>query len=116
MSLEQISAEDFARQLNSTFVVHTEQGSRRLVLAEIQSPAVSPNAEDAQNEKFTLRFRGVPALPLGQDTYWFEHQRIGLFAMFIVPIGCMDERYCCYEAVFNRPPTRRGHNWQSRFR
>ena len=118
--MEQIGLEDFARQLNSPFLVHTERSSVKLVLIEVQAapvfPSDSPHAEDAQNEKFTLRFRGAPGSPPAQDTYWFEHQRIGNFAMFIVPIGCLDERHCYYEAIFNRPPSCRGRNLQTQFR
>lgn len=106
--MEQISPEDFARQLNSTFVVHAERsGSVKLLLVEVKPAVVSPNAsphsEDARNEKFALLFRGAPASPLSQDTYAFEHPRIGSFAMFIVPIGCLDQSHCYYEAIFNRP-------------
>ena len=72
------------------------------------------NAEDAHNEKFTLLFRGPLVMPLDQDTHLFEQQRIGSFAMFIVPIGCQDQRHCYYEAVFNRPvPGSKARNFRT---
>ena len=67
------------------------------------SKSAAANAEDALHEKFALLFRGPLASPLAQNTYSFEHQRIGSFAMFIVPIGCVDQSRCYYEAIFNRP-------------
>ncbi len=63
-------------------------------------------AEDGQNEKFSLLFRGMNGQALDQDTYLFEHAGIGQFAMFIVPIGAMDTNHDYYEAVFNRPRER----------
>ena len=106
--LESIGPADFARQLNSAFVVRPAQGVPiELALVEFRplpnSKRTSPNAEDAQNEKFALLFRGTPASPLAQNSYPFEHQRLGRFVMFIVPIGCMDQSHCYYEAIFNRP-------------
>ena len=99
---------DFTRQLNTTFLVHPDQGTPvKLHLVEV-SPVVPSDgalayAEDAQNEKFSLLFRGPPDAPLEQNTYVFEHQWTGSFEMFIVPIGCLDQSYCYYEAIFNRP-------------
>lgn len=108
VSLDQIGVSDFARQLNTAFTVRPSRGDAvELVLVEVRSLVslknASPNAEDAGNEKFALLFRGAPAAPLKQNTYSFEHQRLGTFRMFIVPIGCMDKSQCYYEATFNRP-------------
>lgn len=121
VSLDQIAAEEFARQLNTLFGVRTERGLVKLILFDVRQPSISqntsPSSEDARYEKFTLLFCGAAESPLAQDTYWFEHLRIGIFAMFIVPIGWMDERYCYYEAVFNRPPPQlRGRQFKSAFR
>lgn len=105
--LEQIGPGDYARQLNTTFLVRAEQAAPvEILLIEIRplgSLTAAPNAEDADNEKFALLFRGPSGSPLSQDTYAFEHPRIGSFVMFIVPVGCLDQSHCYYEAVFNRP-------------
>ena len=107
MPLEQIGPGDFARQLNTAFLVRPEGAAPvEIVLIEIRplgSSTAAPHAEDADNEKFALLFRGPQGWPLSQDTYAFEHPRIGSFAMFIVPIGCLDQNHCYYEAIFNRP-------------
>ncbi len=107
VALEQIGPADFARQLHTAFVVRPERAApTELVLVEIRPLAARsapPNAEDARNEKFALLFRGSLAFPLASDTYSFEHQRVGRFEIFIVPIGCLDQSQCYYEAIFNRP-------------
>jgi len=107
VALEQIGPADFARQLNTPFVVRPERATpTQLVLVEIRPlalPNAAPNAEDARNEKFALLFRGSLASPLTQNTYSFEHYRVGRFEMFIVPIGYLDQSQCYYEAIFNRP-------------
>jgi hypothetical protein len=52
-------------------------------------------------ESFSLLFRG-PAQPLfPQGTYSFEHDQLGSFSMFIVPIG-RESDAVVYQAVFNR--------------
>ncbi len=67
-------------------------------------PATAANAEDARNERFCLLFRGPAHQPLAQNTYVFEHPRLGDLALFIVPIGSREGApYCYYEAVFNYP-------------
>lgn len=105
--LEQIGPGDFARQLNTAFLARPERAAPvEIVLIEIRplvSSTAAPNAEDADNEKFALLFRGSLASPLNQDTYSFEHPRVGSFAMFVVPVGCLDQSHCYYEAIFNRP-------------
>lgn len=112
LSLDDIPCEAFAAALNSWFLLRAMDGiAQKLQLVEIE-PAFLDNqqyllAEDASHEKFSLLFRGSAAYPLGQNTYQFEHLRIGRFEMFIVPIGWIDTRHCHYEAVFNRPPLAR---------
>lgn len=106
---------DFTRQLNTTFLVLPDQGTPvKLHLVEVRPVVPSDGAlsyaDDAQNEKFSLLFRGPPDAPLEQNTHTFEHQRIGSFEMFIVPIGCLGQRYCYYEAIFNRPSSGDRHH------
>jgi hypothetical protein len=94
----------FARQVNTPFLVQTGSQLVRLVLAGVAPfSAASPDAEDAGNEKFSLRFRGPVQQPLEQDMYQFDHRRLGRLEIFIVPIGSLDTTYCHYEAIFDRP-------------
>ena len=53
------------------------------------------------DQSFSLLFRGPVDRPLPQDTYQFEHSRIGRFELLIVPMRPdQDARY--YETIFNR--------------
>jgi hypothetical protein len=53
-----------------------------------------------REHSFSLLFRGPVDRPLGQETYRFEHDQIGAFELFIVPMRAEhDGRY--YEAIFN---------------
>jgi hypothetical protein len=58
-------------------------------------------AQRVQLECFAITFCGSSSQPLAQGIYQFEHDRIGPFDLFIVPIG-MDQGSYLYEAVFNR--------------
>ncbi len=94
----------FAAQLNTAFNVPSATGALILVLVEARlAPPTAPNAEDARNERFSLRFRGPVHTPLGQDTYLFEHPRLGRQPIFIVPVPTPDGTQCYYEAIFNHP-------------
>ena len=108
--LEQIAFATFAGHLNATFDVQSgTESAVGLQLVDASPtpapPAELPSALDAANEKFSLLFSGPLTQPLEQDTYWFECQTIGRFAMFIVPIGSTETTQLYYEAVFNRPPS-----------
>ena len=96
--------EQFARLVKTSFTVRTGSGRIKLLLVEVSAfSAAVPNAEDARNEKFALWFHGPVQQPLEQDTYLFEHPRLGRQAIFIVPIGSLDPAHCIYEAIFDRP-------------
>ena len=94
----------FAQQVNTSFLVRTGFTTVKLLLvAATPFAAASPDTEDAGNEKFSLRFRGPAQQPLEQNTYRFDHPRLGRLSIFIVPTGWVDTRYCYYEAIFDRP-------------
>lgn len=99
----------FTRAWGSPFRVLLAEGlSLEILLARVEpklpANALQAAAPDADNEKFSLLFQGPPEPPLPQDTYTFQHPRIGTFAMFIVPVGSADGTHRYYEAVFNRAP------------
>lgn len=94
----------FARQVNTSFLVRAGFDTVRLLLVRANPfSAASPDAEDAGNEKFSLLFRGPAQKPLEQNTYRFDHPRLGRLSIFIVPIGSLDTTHCQYEAIFDRP-------------
>ncbi len=102
---EQLGFEQFASQLNTAFSLPaTPRASRLLLVGANRLPLAAANSEDARNERFRLVFRGAAQQPLGQDTYAFEHSRLGRLTLFIVPAGCVaGAPHCYYEAVFNYP-------------
>ena len=106
--LTELHFETFAGEVGAMF--HVQSSGRRvlalrLIRAEWKepSPRSKPNAPDAAFEKFSLVFAGSRAHWLAQETYTFEHPRLGRFEMFIVPVGSLDPAVHKYEAVFNRP-------------
>ena len=107
IALDQISFRDFANMVNTAFQVSLDSRTveRQLVGAKPAAASIyaGTQGEDASNEKFSLLFSGPAGEPLSQDTHNFEHQRIGRFQMFIVPVGPREPGHRYYEAVFNRP-------------
>ena len=60
-----------------------------------------PGSSAGVSEAFSLIFLGPNAQRLSQGMYPFEHDQLGAFSLFIVPVGA-DDAGTHYEAVFNR--------------
>jgi len=56
--------------------------------------------EQSGMERFSLFFTGPVDRYLPQQVYFIEHERMGAFELFLVPVG-RDESGFRYEAVFN---------------
>lgn len=96
--------DQFLREVNTPFVLHTGEGSIEVILAQANILPASPaGAMDAGNEKFSLLFRIPARAGLEQGIYSVEHQRLGRLSVFIVPVGGSINAHRHYEAVFNRP-------------
>jgi hypothetical protein len=111
---EALNFENFAAQLNTTFQIHAEEGHSILVKlgqANLRpDPPLKPGQcppGDAGNEKFSLFFRGRRSELLEQNTYRFQHEALGRFELFIVPVFTRNAAKIDYEAVINRPRDRR---------
>ena len=109
-SLEDLSCETFAGQLNTPFWIQAPPARAiQVTLVEVRRRPAKPlppgrrPPADAGNEKFSLFFSGLRSELLPQDTYTFEHETLGRFNLFIVPIVTRDPRKIDYEMVFNRP-------------
>ena len=102
---DQLVFEQFARHLNTSFSLRAGPRTARLLLVEANRLAApAANTEDARNERFCLLFRGPAHQALAQNTYVFEHPRLGRLDIFIVPTVCAAHpAYCYYEAIFNYP-------------
>jgi hypothetical protein len=86
----------FAAQLNTSFRVNPDSDlTVELRLMEANDKSVS------KQEMFSLIFQGPEMTFLPQSIYPIEHDLIGVFDLFIVPIGRNEGGYR-YEAVFNR--------------
>ena len=102
-ALEQISFAEFQSAVGSRFsILRRSNDSVRLELVEAKL-APAHFATRQSSESFSLLFRKHGAAVLSQDTYSFDHPRLGRFDLFIVPVNRRDAGARCYEAVFNRP-------------
>jgi hypothetical protein len=89
--------EDFAKHLNSTFRIRIDESQTvESELTEVSERLLSP-----KQERFSLVFRTSNDFFLGQGQRPFEHDVMGEFELFLVPIG-RDDNGTDYEAVFNR--------------
>ncbi len=96
--LESFTHQTFSGHVGHAFVLHLEDGSSvetRLAQVRPFGKEITPGGREA----FSLVFHGPrePALP--QLTYRVEHEGIGTFDLFLVPVG-PDDALMEYEAVF----------------
>ncbi len=93
----------FAGCLGSTFRVRPAAGQAvEVKLIEATLLPVHPGRDGARprREPFSLIFRGPVQWFLPQRTYPVEHDTLGRFDLFIVPVG-PDPEGMRYQAVFN---------------
>jgi hypothetical protein len=103
LEIEKSVAGTFGEHVNSTFRVQRERATIALELVEVADRSTR------RQVTFSLMFRGPQRPLLTQQIYPFEHDRLGRFDLFIVPVR-QDGSGVYYEAVFNRlidsePPT-----------
>ena len=94
----------FAPHLNTRFQVQSNPFSGvNLELVEVadQTGRSSGHKEAMNTNCFSLLFKGSKDPLLEQCTYEFNHNQIGTFHLFIVPIK-QDNDGTYYQAVFNR--------------
>ena len=95
----------FAEHLGETFrALLGSEDQLELELVEVEalgsaSPGDQPRPSARQNP-FSILFRGPKDRALAQGTFRMEHDEIGSFDLFLVPIG-EDQDGRQYEAVFN---------------
>ncbi|HEX9373566.1 MAG TPA: hypothetical protein VF897_21310 [Roseiflexaceae bacterium] len=98
--LETLTFTTFAQQLNTPFQVE-RAGAVPLALELIEAR----EARSAPGyEAFSIVFRGPGDVFLPQAIYGMQHEAIGAFELFVVPIR-QDQHGLYYEAIFNRPRT-----------
>ena len=89
--------EEFTKHLNTKFRICPEGVEK--VEAELTN--VSEHLVSPRQERFSITFRASNETFLAQGLRRFEHDQMGTFDLFIVPIERTDEG-TYYEAVFNR--------------
>lgn len=92
-----LTHEAFSKNLNSTFRIRIDDSTT----IETELTEVSENKLSPRQERFAVVFRGPNDPFLGQGMRQFDHNEMGEFELFIVPISQDDKGYY-YEAVFNR--------------
>ena len=98
--LENFTVGTFSEHLGGTFRVYPDD-SNQLDVELISATDLSEKpGETSRGRPFSVVFRGGGEASLPQRTYRMEHARIGVFEIFLVPIG-PDEKGPRYEAVFN---------------
>ena len=97
--LENFTVRTFSEHLGGTFRIYPDD-SDALDFELISATDLGERpAETSPGRPFSVVFRGGEA-SLPQRTYRMEHQEIGGFDIFLVPIG-PDENGPRYEAIFN---------------
>jgi hypothetical protein len=92
-----LTHEEFSKHLKAKFGIRiSEERAIEAELAEVSEHLISP-----RQERFSLVFRTSNEVTLAQGMHRFEHDGMGPFELFIVPIE-RDETGTLYEAVFNR--------------
>jgi hypothetical protein len=95
-----LNMQSFSRCLGTNFFVK-DSNSKATALKLIEVHNWQHNSDSKGKECFSLIFRATDTTRLFQNTYAVEHNSLGSFQLFVVPIRRNhNARY--YEAVFNR--------------
>jgi hypothetical protein len=95
--LENLKVNSFSELLNTNFRVRIG-GDKIIELELVEAKDLTSNK---RQERFSLLFRGPLDVALEQSIYNMEHDRMGSFDLFLVPVG-VNESGREYEAIFNR--------------
>jgi hypothetical protein len=93
-----LTEKEFSQHLNTKFKTKIDDQPIDLELVEVKSYLPQEN-EQVGMERFSVFFDG-PDTYLPQRVYSFEHDVMGQFDLFLVPISQNGESFR-YEAVFN---------------
>jgi len=95
LPIDRTVAATFAEHLHSVFRLAHASAALALELVEVTDTST------ARQVSFSLLFRGPLRPPLAQQIYSFEHDGLGRFELFIVPVQ-RDAHGMYYEAVVSR--------------
>jgi hypothetical protein len=94
----QLTEAEFSKHVNTKFRVAVEPPVE-LELTEVKG-YLSKAGEQTGMERFSAFFRGPGDRYLQQKIYSLEHEQMGAFELFLVPVS-QDQDGFRYEAVFN---------------
>ena len=93
-----LTEKEFSKHVNTKFRVALEP-PLDLELSEVKGYLSKPD-EKSGMERFSAFFLGPGDRYLKQQTYSLEHEQMGTFDLFLVPVR-QDQNGFRYEAVFN---------------
>jgi hypothetical protein len=94
-----LTEKEFSQHVGTKFRVKADDRESELELIEVKG-YTSQEIEQGSMERFSVFFAGPGDPFLPQRVYAMEHERMGEFELFLVPIAG-DEKNYRYEAVFN---------------
>ena len=95
-----LTEQEFSKHLNTKFRAQPGDGPPiDLELVEVKA-YLKKEGEQTGMERFSAYFKGPSEPYLAQSTYSLQHDRMGGFEVFLVPIA-RDEQGVRYEAVYN---------------
>ena len=100
--LESFTIATFALRIGESFLIRiTDAQTIELTLSTARelTPHTIPTTDMITRIPFSLLFLGPSELGLSQGTYRLEHAQLGIFDLFIVPVGVQGDQMQ-YEAVF----------------
>ena len=96
-----LTEEEFSKHVNSSFLFSPDADATPVELRLVEVKGYARKNEETQGmERFSAFFEGPDDPLLPQLTYHVQHEAMGEFDLFIVPIGKVENRFR-YEAVFN---------------
>lgn len=95
--LDHLNSQVFTDQLNTTFLLQVP-GAASLPIELFE---VSEKDSSAAVEQFSLMFRGPLSPFYPQAIYTLEHEKLGKFDLFLVPLG-PDSAGMRYQVIFSR--------------
>src|SRR5258706_6376295 len=94
-----LTEKEFFQHLNTRFQLKLDDQKIELVLVEVKGYLQRAH-EQTGMERFSVFFEGPGSVRLPQRLYSLEHEQMGEFEIFLVPISGNEQGFR-YEAVFN---------------
>jgi len=94
---QELTRDDYAANLNTDFVVEFNP-EMKITMQLIEATEV---LERFRQRTYSLLFQAPADTPIAQGMLNIEHEKLGQFNIFLVPVG-KDDRGVLFESVFNQ--------------